>query len=49
MLTVSLYCPMSCVSNVDSVLRPISCVSNVASVSGLSIHDGPSVFSNVYL
>ena len=27
----------------------MSCVSNVVSVSGLSILDSPSVFSNVYL
>jgi hypothetical protein len=30
-------------------LLPVSCVPNVASVSGLFIHDYPSVFSNVYL
>jgi len=29
-------------------IRPVFCVSNVASVSGLSIHYCPSIFSNVY-
>ena len=30
-------------------LRPVSCVSSIVSVSGLSIIDCPSVFSNAYL
>jgi hypothetical protein len=30
-------------------LPPVSCVPNVSSVSGLSILDCPSVFSNAYL
>ena len=30
-------------------LRPVSCVSSIVSVSGLSIIDCPSLFSNVYL
>jgi len=49
-LPVSLDCPFLIAPSVFSnvYFRPVSCVPGVASVSGLSIFDCPSVFSNVY-
>jgi hypothetical protein len=45
----AVICFLCCVVLCFVGFRSVSCVSNVACVSGLSILDCPSVFSNVYL
>jgi hypothetical protein len=48
LLIVVVFCVVLCRHFLFVCLRPVSCVLNVAGISGLSILDCSSVFSNVY-